>query len=350
IPPGACAPPAVSGPPVRVCIPAYNCAATIAASLESILGQSYRNLSVIVVDNASVDDTAKIVESYAGNDGRLSLVKNPVNIGAENNFTRCIELAGGVYTAIYHADDVYEPRMVERAVAFLEENPAAGAVFTAALEIDSAGNTIGRRRIPAELPAGGGRAFSFDEIFRTVLRRGNYLTFPTALVRTSVYRDEIRAWNGGKYRTSADLDVWLRIAEKHSIGLIDEPLLNYRVSTVSFSYTYSRLRTQRQDMFLVLEDYVKKYSGRLDAGAREDYRLLSLKDDISVAINHIIRNEQPQARLRLRGIFAVKNVLGSLRSLAQLKFLAIGYAAFFAAWLPLGAAGRKALAAVRHKG
>jgi|GEM_PF-530709 len=341
--------PVPARPVVRVCVPAYNTRATIAGSLDSILGQSYKNIRVIVVDNASTDDTVKIVEEYAKKDSRLELVKNPVNIGAEKNFTRCIELASGAYTAIYHADDVYDPGMIEEAVAFLEENREAGAVFTAALEIDSAGNTIGKRRIPTGLSAGAGRTFSFDDIFKAVLRNGNFLTFPSALVRTDIYKNEILAWNGEKYRTSADLDVWLRIAEKHKIGLIDKPLLKYRVSTVSFSYTYSRLRTERQDMFLVLEDYVRKYAGRLGARALDDYRLLILKDEISIAINHIIRSERSKALTRLRGIFGLKNVIQSFRSLTQLKFLIIGYAACCAAFLPLSESGRKALAGIRHK-
>lgn len=337
-------------PLVCVCVPVYNAQATIAESLESILSQSYRNLKIIVVDNASTDDTVNIVEGYSKKDNRLEVVRNSANIGGENNFTRCIELASGAYTAIYHADDVYTSRIIEEEVGFLEKNGKVGAVFTAAMEIDSVGNTIGKRRIPAELSVGEGRSFPFDEIFRAVLRNGNFLTFPSALVRTDIYKTEILAWNGEKYRTSADLDVWFRIAEKHAIGLIDKPLLKYRVSSVSFSYTYSRLRTQRQDLFLVLEDYVRKYAGRLGARALDDYRLLLLKDDISIAINHIIKGERLKALTHLRGIFRLENIRQSFKSLTQLKILAIGYAACCAAFLPLGEAGRKALAGIRHKG
>ncbi len=336
---------------VRVCMPAYNCAATIAESLSSVLAQDYPELEVVVVDNASTDATAEIARGFAAKDGRVRVEVNPRNLGAEGNFTRCLELAGGEYTAIYHADDIYLPGMVSAAVDFMEKEAAAGAVFTSAEEIDGAGRVIGRRRPPPELgDCREGRTFGFDEIFRAVLRNGNFLTFPTALVRTSVYRDEIKAWNGEKYKSSADLDVWLRIAEKHRLGYIDRPLLRYRVSTASFSYSHFRLRTHRQDLFLVLEDYMRRHGARLGRAAMDDYRLLQFKDDISIAINHIIRGERRPALARLKGIFSPRNIFQSFRSRAQLRILLIGWAAFLAALPPLGEAGRNALARKRHKG
>ncbi|OHB44483.1 MAG: hypothetical protein A2178_01990 [Planctomycetes bacterium GWC2_49_10] len=350
LPAAAPAAPAAGGPLVCVCMPTHNSEATIVESLESVLNQTYRNIKIIVVDNASSDNTAKIVERYAEKDHRLELIVNQENLGAENNFTRCIELASGAYTAIYHADDVYSPRMIEEAVTFLDANKETGAVFTAAEEIDSRGRTIGYREIPPEFLCGVRRSFSFDEIFRAVLLRGNFLTFPTALVRTNIYKDEIQAWNGRKYKTSADLDVWLRIAERHAIGFIDKPLLKYRVSTSSFSYAYFRLRTMRQDMFMVLGDYLKRHEMRMDTRARDDYRLLELKDDINIAINQIILNERDKARDCLEGIFRLKNVQQSFRSLGQLKYIIIGYAAWFLALLPIGLPGRKILSVIRHKG
>ncbi len=338
-------------PLVYVCVPTYNAAETLGPSLDSILAQTYANIKVMVVDNASTDDTLRIADSYAARDPRVKVLRNQENVGAEGNFTRCIGVTGGDYTAIYHSDDIYLPGMVSAAVDFLEKYRETGVVFTAAEEIDSTGATIGRRRPPPELgDCRDGKTFGFEEVFRAVLRNGNFLTFPTALVRTSIYRDEIKAWNGEKFKSSADLDVWLRVAEKHRLGFIDRPLLRYRVSTASFSYSHFRLRTHRQDLFLVLEDYVARYIDRLDRGALDDYRLLHLKDDISIAINHVIQGERRAALSRLKGIFGPLNFIQSFRSRSQLRILAIGWAAFLAALLPLGEAGRKALARVRHKG
>ena len=102
-------------PLVCICVPTYNSAASIRETLESILAQTYLNLTIHVSDNASTDGTLKIVESIS--DRRISLHRHDVNVGGEGNFNRCIHFAAGKYTAIFHADDIYEPDMVAAQVA-----------------------------------------------------------------------------------------------------------------------------------------------------------------------------------------------------------------------------------------
>ena len=101
-------------PLVCVCIPTFNSAATIRETLASIVNQSYKHLNIHVVDNDSTDDTLQIVLEF--NDPRIRLYKNKINVGAEGNFNRCIQSATGEYTAIFHADDIYESAMVEKQV------------------------------------------------------------------------------------------------------------------------------------------------------------------------------------------------------------------------------------------
>ena len=107
-------------PLVCICIPTYNAEKTIAATLRSVLGQTYQHLNIQIVDNHSSDATVTIVESFS--DERITLHHNSVNLGGEGNFNRCIALARGKYTAIYHADDIYESEMVAAQVAFLEKH------------------------------------------------------------------------------------------------------------------------------------------------------------------------------------------------------------------------------------
>lgn len=338
-----------NNPLVCVCVPSYNAEATIEESLRSILGQDYHNLKVILVDNASADRTVAIARGLAERDKRLEIFSGKTNIGGEANFSRCIELAGGEYTAIYHADDVYSREMVREEIEFLSRWPGAGAVFTGAHEINAEGAVIGRRRLPAGMADC--RPHDFSEVFSEVLRRGNFMICPSAMARTAVYKDEIKAWNGGRYRTSADLDVWFRIAEKHPLGFLDKPLMRYRVSRASYSYKMVRLRTQRHDIFLVLRDYLKKYGGLAAGnGWGRDFRLLLLKDDINLAINQIINGEAAPARERLKELFSLANILASLGSLLQLKILVYGYAAWMISFLPLGRLGRALVLKTRHNG
>ncbi|MFA6433312.1 MAG: glycosyltransferase family 2 protein [Elusimicrobiales bacterium] len=340
-----------NSPLVCVCVPAYNSEATIAESLSSILDQTYANLIVMMVDNASTDATVKIAEKIAEKDRRLRIIRNPVNLGGEGNFTCCINLAGGEYTAIYHADDVYDPEIIEREVRFLEEHKEAGAVFCAARDIDETGRVIAARKLPSEGGIAKGGVFDFQQVFRTALKMGNFMVFPSAMVRTRVYKDEIKAWDPEHFSTSADLDVWLRIAERHPLGFINIPLMKYRVSASSYSYNFARLKTTRHAIFLVLDFYLKKYSGSfIGQSEMTDYRLLLLKDDINIAINLLIKGERACARRLLAPALKPENIRNSLRSRGQTRILAIGLAAWVLSLVPLGAQGRNFLARVRHNG
>src|SRR5690606_29905782 len=111
---------------------------------------------------------------------RIRIHRNSENIGAEGNFNRCIELASGAYTAIYHADDLYTAHMVAEQVNFLERHPEAGAVLTEAVMIDSQGAVKGAISFPAELRKKGVVDVDFPELFRTLLRHSNFLVCPSA--------------------------------------------------------------------------------------------------------------------------------------------------------------------------
>ena len=195
-------------PLVCICVPTYNAASTVRETLESILAQTYANLVVHVSDNASTDDTLKVIESIS--DQRITIHRQKENIGGEGNFNRCIQLATGKYTAIFHADDVYEPNMVAKQVAFLEANAKVGAVFTEASLIDDSGKMIGALGLPQGLVSVD-CLYDFKTIFKFVLQYSNFLICPSAMARTEVYQQDIRSWRGEIFGTSADLDVWFRI-------------------------------------------------------------------------------------------------------------------------------------------
>lgn len=281
-------------PLVCICIPTYNAARTVRETLESILAQTYPNLLVHVSDNASTDDTVKVVESIR--DPRITVHRNAENIGGEGNFNRCIQLGTGKYTAIFHADDLYEPDMVEKQVAFLEANAEAGAVFTAARVIDDSGCQTGRLDPPNCLMSAG-HLHDFKAIFRAVLRYSNFLICPSVMARTEVYQREIRRWNGEAFRNSADLDVWFRILRAHPIGILAEPLIRYRVSVNQFSERL-RSRTGRSDFFRVMDHYLAQedVQSLLTADDWNNYRRLERTDRIVRAVNLYLQGNEREAR------------------------------------------------------
>ncbi len=309
-------------PLVSVCIPTYNAAGTVRETLESILAQTYPNLVVHVSDNASTDDTLKVIESIA--DSRVTIHRHVENIGGEGNFNRCIQLAEGKYTAIFHADDIYEPDMVARQVAFLEANPEAGAVFTEADLIDEAGNKIGEFRLPQGVESRNG-SYDFATMFKAVLRNYNFFICSSVMAPTNVYKEEIKCWRGDLFKSSADLDLWLRILQCHPIGYLQERLMRYRISHSQFSAGV-RLRTERADFFLVIDHYLKKEPIREMLGAADlsNYRGLDRRDRMMRAVNLFITGQPEQANELLQGIFSWDVLKAAFRSKRGLFVLVIG--------------------------
>jgi len=333
-------------PLVCVCIPTYNAATTIRETLESILEQTYVNLIIRVSDNSSTDETLEIIESMA--DSRVAVHRHDQNIGGEGNFNRCIQLAEGKYTAIFHADDVYEPNMVAKQVAFLEARPEAGAVFTEASLIDEMSNMIGEMRLPQGIASPSG-LYDFVTIFKAVLRHSNFFICPSVMARTQVYQQELKCWRWELFKSSADLDLWLRILQSHPIGYLPERLMRYRISNSQWSARV-RLETERADFFLVIDHYLAQELVRalLDATDFNNYRRLDRRDRVMRAANLFITGYPKQANGLVHDIFSWDALEGALKSKRGAFVLLIGVYMKLLILLKLNKIGKTSLAYIKQ--
>lgn len=331
----------VEPPLVCICVPTYNAASTVRETLESILNQTYPNLIVHISDNASADDTLEIIQSMA--DPRVVIHRHAENVGGEGNFNRCIQIAEGKYTAIFHADDIYEPGMVTKQVAFLEANPEAGAVFTEASTIDGMGSKIGELRLPKGIASSGG-LYNFATMLKAVLRHYNFFICPSVVVRTQVYQQEIKSWRGDIFKSSADLDVWLRILQRHPVGYLPELLMRYRICDNQFSARV-RLDTERADFFLVTDYYLAQESvlTLLDATDLNNYRWLDRRDRVMRATNLFITGYPKQAHKLIDHIFSWDALNAALRSKRRAFVLLIGVYVKLLALLRLNKLGQLSL-------
>lgn len=292
---------AFNKPLVTICIPTYNSARTVAATLESVSAQTYRNLQILVVDNASGDATLDIVRHYAERDDRITVHAFAENVGFEGNCTRCFGLADGEYTAIYHSDDVYEPEIVAREVMFLEEHKDAGAVFTLASYIDVNGAPVPMGgRVPEIMKKALGThlILGFAEAFNAVISDTNFFMCPSAMARTAIYRDHVQVWDGERFGTSADLWVWLRILERFPVGILLEPLMRYRLSAGQGSVQVNHLRTGPSNFSKVIDHYLAQewVAPLVDPVRREDYLVHDIRDRLKRARNCLITGDHLLAR------------------------------------------------------
>lgn len=309
-------------PLVCICIPTYNAASTVRETLDSILAQTYSNIVVHVSDNASTDDTLKVVDSIK--DCRLIIHHHLANVGGEGNFNRCIDYAEGKYMAIFHADDLYEPAMVASQVAFLEANSDAGAVFTEASLIDDNANQIGSLRLPKNLKSVNS-LYSFATIFKSILQYSNFLICPSMMARTDVYKKDIKSWRGEAFGTSADLDVWLRVLQYHMIGIIPKPLMRYRISLGQHSEKL-RSRVTRSDFFRVIDHYLTQQNVQAILSSKDllNYHRLERTDRVVRAANLYLLGNEQESKALCFDVLSIDAVLAAISSRRGFVTLSVG--------------------------
>jgi len=287
---------------VCICIPHYNNEKTIVETLDSLLNQTYKNVLIKIFDNASTDNSIAILKRYEARYSNIHVFQNEVNIGGEANFTQCLQNAEGEYTAVFHADDLYLPTMIEEQVKFLEEHSSSSAVAVHAYTVDEDSDITGERFLVPEMQNKVIYVFNNEmDLLKMTLMYGNIITCPSVMARTELLKNKIIKWNGVDFKTSADLDVWLRLAHFGPFGFLTKPLMKYRLSKISYSYNNMRVRVHENDMFLVLNSYINnsQYKKLLSKKDMNHYTFLIFKDNVNRTINQIISKSVDKLPLRI---------------------------------------------------
>ena len=210
-------------PSVSVVIPAFNAARWLPVSIESVLGQTWEDRELIVVDDGSTDATEAVVTSYGR---RLTYVRTP-NTGAAAARNRGVALARGEYVAFLDADDAWFPLKLERQLTLFAKEPELRWVYADALVIEEGGHGT---------PYSVGSSttlWSGDVLSRLLLH--DFVCTATVVARRDALREVGSFQELPLYRAVEDWDLWLRMAARHSVGCVPEPLALYRLQTDSAS-------------------------------------------------------------------------------------------------------------------
>ncbi len=128
-------------PLVTIAIPTYNRAdGFLRQALASAIGQTYRNIEIIVSDNCSIDDTESIVGSF--HDSRIRYFRQDTNIGANNNFNFCLAQATGEFFLLLQDDDLIDADFLEACVSQMTSNRGYGIIRTGTRIINAQGDVI----------------------------------------------------------------------------------------------------------------------------------------------------------------------------------------------------------------
>jgi len=202
-----------SNPTVSVIIPTYNRAHLIGRAIQSVLDQTYQDFEIIVVDDASTDNTEEVVSNF--DDERIRYIRLKENSGgsaAPRN--TAIRTARGEYIAFQDSDDEWLPEKLEKQMRLFEIQPLeVGVVYTGFWKI------WGHRKIYIPSP---GITRKEGNIHDGLLAQ-NFVAAPVAVVRKECFRKV-----GGfdeELPTLMDWELWIRISKCYRFRCIDEPLV-----------------------------------------------------------------------------------------------------------------------------
>ncbi|OCR00403.1 glycosyl transferase family 2 [Oscillatoriales cyanobacterium USR001] len=213
---------------VSVIIPAFNAAKTLPEAVYSVLNGTYHNIEILIVDDCSSDNTAKVAAQLAEENPPVQYFQNQQNYGVSKSRNLMIEKATGDLIAFLDSDDTWEPKKLEICLKILKENPDIKAVSHALYYLDKHGQK--KSYIPTYPTT--------REEMKAIEEKGELpWSFPSA---TIIYRETLLKEKGFRedWPVGEDTELFARIAQKYGLLATKEPLANYRIKGNSLTDKY----------------------------------------------------------------------------------------------------------------
>jgi glycosyltransferase involved in cell wall biosynthesis len=231
----------------------YNKGQFIAEAIESVLRQTFTDFELIVVDDASTDDSLAIINEVAKADARIKILTNETNSGISFTLNKAMKAASGQYLCFIDSDDLIRPERLEKMVNALKGRPGYIA-YTDVFRIDKDGEVIkgsylGSKRLPPD-----GDAYAY--LLREWIWGLSTMMFPASVIQEVGYSDESLSWG-------EDLDYVLRITERYKVVLVREPLYGYREHESSMTSLMST-KSKGEAYCRILESNLKRNWSSLD--------------------------------------------------------------------------------------
>ena len=218
---------------VSIIIPSYNSEQFIAITIRSVINQTYKDWELIIVDDASADNTCNIVLDFCQKDKRIKLIKELKNCGTGVARNTAIKVAQGNYIAFLDSDDIWKPNKLEKQLAVMKSSKAA-ICFSSYELINEQGETL--NKLVEALPK-----LSYQKQLKCNYI-GNLTGIYNANMLGKIYMPEIKK--------RQDWIMWLSAIKKGGPALgIKESLAYYRVRKDSISSNKLNLITYNFNVY-----------------------------------------------------------------------------------------------------
>lgn len=224
---------------VSVVLPVYNGAEYLDECIKSILGSSYSAIELIIINDASTDSSAQIIDMYAKNNPRIIVLQNADNRGLPESLNTAVLHAKGKYIARVNQDDLIDPRRIEAQIAYLSAHGETVCLGTAATYIDEHGNDMGKT---LSLPRD-------DSSLRNKWKYSSPFADPTVMyLREAAISAGL--YDSG-YWPADDSQFWYRLGQEGKLANLPETLTKIRIHSKAISHArfrkmaYQIYRTRR---------------------------------------------------------------------------------------------------------
>jgi glycosyltransferase involved in cell wall biosynthesis len=235
---------------VSVLVPCYNAERFVAQALESLLGQTYKNVEIYALDDGSTDSTATILAMFAERDSRIEVIRSDVNRGLIATLNHGVAAAEGEFIARLDADDIAAPDRLALQLALLRGRPEISVVGSGANVIDAVSGRW-RRPQPARCfdPAGA----EFMSLFATPI------SHPTMVARVEAMRDHPYGVGAASLHVE-DYELFARMLFRGiQFANLPEPLVTRRADPAGVSGRHEA--TQIANFVLCAREHLARVTG-----------------------------------------------------------------------------------------
>jgi hypothetical protein len=220
---------------VDVVVPCYRYGHFLRECVESVLAQSGPRVRVLIIDDASPDNTSEVAANLARSESRVTFLKHVTNKGHIAVYNEGIEWASGDYMLILSADDYLLPNALSRSANLMDAHPEVGFTFGKALMVHQGRN--GTRQTHRIKKTSDWQILKGME-FLELNGASNIVPTPTAIVRTALQK------RLGGYRHelphAGDMEMWMRLAAHASVGVLAAHQAAYRCHNGNMSLAYTK--------------------------------------------------------------------------------------------------------------
>lgn len=211
-------------PLISVILPVYNASKYLCEALESLRYQTYSHFEVIAIDDASEDDSLKLLQGYTKLDPRFRVIKNKSHLGIAGTLNFGLTKAKGRFIARMDADDISLPNRFQKQVKYLLAHPGVVVVGGQCLTIDKNSRITGKKLFPTN-------HIAINELMYTA----NPLQHPSIMINRSLLPDPF-FWYDPRLVPAEDLDLYFRLGKFGLFANLKTAVLMYRQHTASQTF------------------------------------------------------------------------------------------------------------------